>query len=330
YRNKMEFSFNVDTSEERGFTLGLHERGRFDKIFDLDHCHLQSKAASTVVGWTREFIREKRIPVYDVFEHTGFMRFLMIRQSKRTSDLMVNLVTNYGDFPHRERYVAGLREAVPQVSTIVHNQNGQKSNIATGEIEKILYGRGFIEECLFESRFRINSNAFFQTNTIQTETLYRTGFDLLEPQKNERVLDLYCGTGSIGILVAPYVEEVVGVELVADAIAVAKENAALNEIKNINFFEGNVKDYLKSIDPTQPPFDVVIIDPPRAGLHPKALKRMLQLTPKRILYISCNPSTFARDARSIVDAGYERSVVKPIDMFPHTRHIELVTVFKRN
>ncbi len=288
YRNKMEFSFHVH--EEKGFTLGLHRRGHFDDIFDLDTCYLQPDICNGIVAWVRNYIREHDIPVYDVYRHTGFARFLMFRLGKRTGHVMVNLVTNTGDMTGRRRFVDGLRAEFPDITTIVHNQNGQKSNVATGEIEKVLYGAGFIEEKLFGKRFRIRANAFFQTNSIQTETLYRTAFDMLQPQSTDRALDLYCGTGSIGLLLSDHVAEVVGVELVGDAIKTARENAMINEVENVTFHEGFVKEFLKTREATDDPFDIVIVDPPRAGMSPKALKRMLRLEQKKLLYISCGKS----------------------------------------
>jgi 23S rRNA (uracil1939-C5)-methyltransferase len=277
----------------------------------------------------REFVQREQIPVYDIENHTGFMRFLMIRQAKRTAHLMVNIVTNYGEIPSREKLVRELTAAFPQITTIVHNQNGRRSNIATGEIEDVLFGTGYIEERMFDCTFRIRANSFFQTNSIQTETLYRSAFDLLDPEKKDCVLDLYCGSGSIGILIARYVGQVVGVEIVADAVKAAEENAAANNVNNISFYHGDVKDYLKTRDANEAEFDVIVVDPPRAGLHPKALSRMVRLKPTKILYISCNPATFARDAKQLIADGYRLPEVKPVDMFPHTMHIELVGVFYR-
>ncbi|MFQ6008362.1 MAG: 23S rRNA (uracil(1939)-C(5))-methyltransferase RlmD [Candidatus Zixiibacteriota bacterium] len=326
YRNKMEYSFNV--SEDGGFTLGLHRQGRFDDIFDLDRCYLQSEVSNRIVHWIRNFVRREQIPVYDIKNHTGFMRFLIIRQAKRTAHLMVNIVTNYGEIPSCEKLVKELTAAFPQITTIVHNQNGQKSNIAVGEIESVLYGSGYIEEKMFDCTFRIRANSFFQTNSIQTETLYRCAFDMLNPEKKDCVLDLYCGAGSISILISRYVSQVVGVELVADSVKAAEENATANNIDNISFYHGDVKDYLKTKDAAEAEFDIIIIDPPRAGLHPKALSRIANLKPQKILYISCNPATFARDAKQLVTAGYHLPEVKPVDMFPHTMHIELVGVFR--
>ena len=290
---------------------------------------MQSDLTNRIVHWFRDFVKAEGIPVYDVIEHTGFMRFLMLRVGKRTGDVMVNVVTNIGTIPNAQRLVKEMRSTFPEITTLVHNQNGGKSNIATGEIEHVLYGMGYIEEKLFESRFRIRANSFFQTNTIQAEALYRTAFDLLDPSKSEKVLDLYCGTGSIGILLAPHVQQVTGVELVADAIKSAHENAALNEVTNAAFFHGDVKDFLKSQEGSGDRFDSVIVDPPRAGLHPKALRRLLRLEAGKILYISCNPATFARDAKLLCQAGYTLPEIRPVDMFPHTMHIEVAGVFYR-
>lgn len=327
YRNKMEFSFHTD--ENSGFTLGLHHRGAFDKVFDLIECHLQSETSNKIVSWLRDYVKKNNLEVYDVRKHTGYMRFCIVREGKNTGQLMVNIVTNYGDFPDADQFCHELTEEIPAVTTILHNQNGQKSNISAGEIEKILFGPGFIEEKLFEMKFRILANSFFQTNSRQTEVLYQTAFDMFAPDKDDCLLDLYCGTGTIGILLAGRVKEVVGVELVADAISVANENAALNGVKNITFHEANVTKYLKEAVKNDLAFDGLIIDPPRAGLHPKALKRIIELKPKRILYISCNPATFARDASLLCESGYDLPTIKPVDMFPHTRHIELVAVLYR-
>ena len=327
YRNKMEFSFN--TCEEEGFALGMHRRGRFDEVFDLQTCYLQIPKANEIVTWIREYVKQTGLEVYNVINHTGYMRFLVIRVGKRTGQIMVNIVTNYGEFPNRRNFVMSLKEAFPEVATIVHNQNGQKSNIAVGEIEDVLYGTGHIEERLFDYRFRIRANSFFQTNPIQTESLFRAAFDMLNPQPTDRLLDLYCGTGSIGILVSNYVREVVGVELVADAIAMARENAKLNQVENITFFEGDVRSYLKQRDQSLDAFNVIVLDPPRAGLHPKALKRVIELGADKVLYISCNPATFARDAAQFVEVGYKLPCVQPVDMFPHTMHIEVVGLFSR-
>lgn len=325
YRNKMEYSFHK--SENNDFALGLHVRGEFDNIFNLNECHIASEYDSDIVIWFRNYVKQNNIDVYDVKNHGGFMRFLMLRSTCNTSQLMVNIVTNIGNFPHPDKLVSELTSAFPQITTIVHNQNGQKSNIAVGEIENILYGQGYIEEKLFDSTFKIRANSFFQTNSSQAQKLYKTGFDMLQPDSKSKVLDLYCGTGTIGILISSSVAEVMGVELVADAVSSARENASINNIENISFYQGFVKDFLKENNKMNKYFETVIVDPPRAGLNPKALKELIKLKPQKILYISCNPATFARDAKILVESGYNLPEMKPIDMFPHTMHIELASVF---
>ncbi|UCC43733.1 MAG: 23S rRNA (uracil(1939)-C(5))-methyltransferase RlmD [Candidatus Zixiibacteriota bacterium] len=327
YRNKMEFSFHV--RPDNGFNLGLHRRGRFDDIFDLTECHLQSDLSNRIVAWTREFVRSREIPVYDVRDHTGFMRFLVIREGKRTGQVLVNLVTNVGSMPFKDILVSSMCVEFPQVTTIVQNQTAKKANVAVGESEEILYGPGYIEEEMCGLRFRIMSNSFFQTNSRQAEVLYETGFELLQPVSTDRLLDLYCGTGTIGILAASKVAEVIGVELVPDAIEIARKNSALNNIGNIAFFQGHVKDVLNSDALAGQAFDAVVVDPPRAGLHPRAMKRLMRLRSDKLLYISCNPATFSRDARHIVRQEYSLHRVIPVDMFPQTKHIELAALFQR-
>lgn len=327
YRNKMEFSFHV--ADNSKFTLGLHERGQFDRIFDLDACYLQSETSNRIVNWVRNYVTREQIPVYDVKFHRGFMRFVVIRQTKRTDQLMVNLVTNYGAFPDVDQLVAELREAVPEITTIVHNQNGQKSNIATGEKESVLFGPGYIEEQVLGCTFRIHANSFFQTNSLQVEKLYSNAFDLLQPEPTDSLLDLYCGTGAITILLASRVSRAVGVELVTPAVVAARENARLNDLANCEFIEGDVTAYLKALSTGDNRFDIIVIDPPRAGLHPKALKRIIEYEPAKLMYISCNPATYARDAKDLIAAGYGLSTVIPVDMFPHTMHIEIVGLYTR-
>lgn len=327
YRNKMEFSFNA--TDDGGFTLGLHERGRWDSIFDVHECHLTSPFASDLVAFMRGFVAENGLTVYNVATHEGYMRFLVIREGKNTGQALVNVVTNRGEFPAAHKLVDQLTSRFDHIVTIVHNQNGGKSNIATGEIESVLFGPGYVEEKLGRFVFRIRANSFFQTNTRQAERLYQIGFDMLRPSTDEQILDLYCGTGSIGILASEQVRSVVGVELVADAVMAARENAAVNNVTNAVFYEGDVKDLLNRLADDDTHCGAVIVDPPRAGLHPKALRGILELAPGRLLYISCNPATFARDAEALVSAGYRLPEVRPVDMFPHTMHIELVGLFDR-
>jgi 23S rRNA (uracil1939-C5)-methyltransferase len=326
YRNKMEYSFHFDPHGD--FTLGLHQRGMFDRIFDLDKCYLQSEESNLVVSWLRDYVRKKQIPVYDVFFHRGYMRFVIIREGKFTGQRMINIVTNFGPFPDADDLIKDLLAVMPDITTVVHNQNGQKSNIAMGETpETVLYGPGYIEEEILGTRFRIRANSFFQTNSRQVEKLYSVAFDKLETTGTEHALDLYCGAGAIGLLLAHRVKDLVGVELVPAAIEAANENAALNNITNCEFHEANVLDYLRSESFDRERCDLIVVDPPRAGMNPKVLKRLIEYRPERLLYISCNPATFARDTKELLAAGYHLPSVSPVDMFPHTMHIEVVGLF---
>jgi len=327
YRNKMEFSFN--TAPDNNFTLGLHKRGHFDEIFDLTECRLTSVTAVKIVAWFREFVRENGIPAYDVTNHTGFLRFLMIREAKNTGQIMINIVTTNGTIPKEDELIARVRQNFPEVTTIVHNINNQKSNIAKGETETVLSGDGYIEEKILGRIFRIYANSFFQTNSGQTENLYRTAIEFLNPSPNDRLLDLYCGSGTIGICASGHLEKVIGVELEPAAIEAARENALANNIDNIEFHIGSAQKLMPASPEIFKHLTCAVVDPPRAGIHKKALIKLAEFGYPRLVYISCNPSTFARDASFLVNSEYILRKVIPVDMFPHTMHIELVSLFEK-
>lgn len=325
YRNKMEFSFNH--CDDGQFHLGLHERERFDEIFDVEDCLLESEISNEIVRWFRGFVRENDIPVYDVLNHTGFLRFLAIRETKNTGQIMINVVTTDGSIPGVEKLMESITERFPQIRTVVQNINNRKSNIARGEREIILYGDGFIEEKLLGCTFRISSNSFFQTNSRQAEILYEKTFDFLKPEPDDRLLDLYCGTGTIGICASERVSRVVGVDSEPSAIQTAEDNARINSRDNTRFYAGTAEEMFRGNADVFEGLNCAIIDPPRAGLHPKALEGLINLNLPRIVHISCNPSTFARDAAHLVNSGYKINEIVPVDMFPHTMHIELVAGF---
>lgn len=325
YRNKMEFSFTID---ENGQTrLGQHVRGRFDEIFDLTECLLQSPTSNDIVNWFREYVAEKHLPVYDVINHHGYIRFLVIREGKKTGQVMLNIVTTDGDFPDVEGLIASATEKIPGLTTIIHNVNTQRSNIARGEKETVLYGPGYIEEDIMGYRFRIYANSFFQTNSLQAGLLYGKAIEFLKPEPDDRMLDLYCGAGTIGICASGKVGEVIGVESEESAVKAAVENAGINNIKNVSFYAGQAEKLLREQPEIFEGLDCTIVDPPRAGFHPKALKKLIELNLPRVVYVSCNPATFSRDAAGLVEAGYRLDRVIPVDMFPHTMHIEVVAGF---
>lgn len=331
YRNKMEFSFHVLPGEGKAdqFVLGLHERNRFDRIFDVNQCHLQSDMSNRIVNYVREKTAEMDIPVYDIITHEGYLRFLIIREGKNTGQVMLIFVTGEGAFVGKERLVSDLRENFPKLTTAVWMVNDRKANIARGEVREILFGPGFIEEKILGLRFRISPGSFFQTNSRQAEELYKTAIDLADLDSRDSVMDLYCGAGAIGICAAGRAGSVAGIDIEEEAIEAARVNCSLNSISNCQFHTGSAQDILSLEEFRESKFDVVFNDPPRAGMHPKALGCLLELAPRRLIYISCNPATFARDAASLRQAGYNLDRIIPFDMFPHTMHIELVSCFEK-
>ncbi|MFH1699136.1 MAG: 23S rRNA (uracil(1939)-C(5))-methyltransferase RlmD [Candidatus Zixiibacteriota bacterium] len=329
YRNKMEYSFHVLATQggQEQFVLGLHERGRFDHIFDIEECHLQSQLSNRIVRKLREIIGELSIPVYDLIVHQGFMRFVIIREGKNTGQVMVNIVTSEGNFQSKDEFTSRLIEAFPEITTMAWTVNPGKSNIAIGEIREILHGPGYIYEEILGKKFRINPGAFFQTNSRQAEALYRCAIELADIKTGDTVLDLYCGAGTIGICASQNALEIVGIEIEEESVAAAVENAKINKLENCSFHCGSVRKVMLNNNLKNKSFSTIFVDPPRAGMHPKALKRLIEIGAARIVYISCNPATFSRDAAEIINNGYNLVKISPFDMFPHTMHIELVSLF---
>jgi 23S rRNA (uracil1939-C5)-methyltransferase len=341
YRNKMEFTFSERRwllSEELGlqlgaeslFALGLHVRGLFDKVCNIDSCILQSKEASAIMREVREWAAKSGLPAYSIRTHQGFWRFLVIREAKTTGQILVHLITSSSPGSDRtvEQLSEYLRSKFPRTTTFVHSVNDKKSQVAVGDSSRNLFGPGFIEERLNEKLlFRISAHSFFQTNTLGAQNLYDAVSRMAAFDGTEKVWDLYCGTGSIGLYIASGVQSVIGVELVEDAVRDARENCRINGIGNCFFLAGDLKDMIeKAWQMGQP--DVVIVDPPRAGMHPKVVKTLLKVMPKRIIAVSCNPASLARDAAHLIEA-YDIKEVQPIDLFPHTPHVECIIRFDR-
>ncbi len=327
YRNKMEFSFNAQPETENGFTLGLHHRGEFSKIFDVEECLLESELSNQILDWLRQYVREHNLPAYDVTHHSGYLRFVMIREGKHTNEIMVNIVTTTEELPEKEKFVSELTQRFPQITTITHNRNDRKSNIAYGDSEEILFGEGFIHERILGRTFRVYANSFMQTNSYQVEALYQLALDSAEFRATDRVFDLYCGAGTIGICAAERVNEIVGIELEESAISAATENAQLNQVENTVFYHGGVRETLRERRQELKSADIILVDPPRAGMHPRAVYHASTFGARRIVYVSCSPGAFVRDATLFREDGYLLRELTPVDMFPHTTHIELVAVF---
>lgn len=342
YRNKMEFSFadkrwltkseiGVDEIENKDFALGLHIPKIFDKVLDIDECFLQSPKSNDILNFTRTFFREKNTSIYSTKTHTGYLRNLVIRQSQNTDDLMVNLVTSKKNNELMKEYTEELLKNIPGITTIINNINLKKAAVAVGDYEKIYYGTGFINDKIGGFSFRISSNSFFQTNTLQAEKLYHTAIDFAELTGKKVVYDLYSGAGTIAIYCSKNAKHVYGFESVESAVSDAEENAMLNKTENVSFIQCDLyKSFLPLLENKNIPSpDVMIIDPPRSGMHKNTVDDVIRLNPAKIVYVSCNPTTQARDIKLMSESVYKLIKIRPVDMFPHTYHIESVALLQR-
>jgi 23S rRNA (uracil1939-C5)-methyltransferase len=321
YRNKVEYSFGEDESGE--LVLGFHTAGRWDQIEDVPEDILASERVDELRGAVRAWCREEGLSAYDRRDHTGFLRNLVVREGRRSGQLQARLVTSPGEFRAAE-----LAAALPADSVLWTRAAGVAETTRDGETD-VLKGSEQLDEELSGLRFRISPDAFFQTNTEMAEVLYGAASELAGLSGRERVLDLYCGIGTIALALALDAGEVFGVEIVERAVADAIANAQLNGIDNASFFAGDVRTAMRPLLEESGRPDVVVVDPPRAGLSQKIVRRVLEAEAQKIVYVSCNPTTLAPNARQMADAGYELKTVRPVDMFPQTPHIECVALLER-
>ena len=327
YRNKLEYSF---TQLEDGPTLGLHKAGRWDEVLQIDYCWLTTNLGNAIRNAVREWARGDKLVAYDQAEHTGYLRHLVVREGRNTGQVLVQLVTSPGEKFDTGGFVDTLR-LFPEVRSIHWSVNEGQAEVTTNLPTKLLWGEDAIEEQLCGMRFRVRPNAFLQTNTVMAEKLYETAREFAGLTGNETVYDLYCGIGTIGLLLAQDALTVWGIDVSEESIACALENADLNGIGNAAYFAGNVGQVLQELHERAGDPDVVVVDPPRAGLAGKALKRLGEIGAPRIVYVSCNPTTLAGDVKRLrAEYGYELKRVKPVDMFPHTPHVEAVALLERH
>jgi 23S rRNA (uracil1939-C5)-methyltransferase len=326
YRNKLEYSF-TETAEGAG--LGLHRAGRWDEVLDIEKCWLTTDVGNGIRNAVREWARAEGLSVYDQATHEGYLRHLVVREGRNTAQALVVLVTAPGRLDGEERLVETLQR-FPEVRSIYHAVNDRPAEV-TNVPSKLLWGEDAIEEQILGLRFRVRPNAFLQTNTAMAEVLYALALEYAGLTGEETVFDLYCGTGSIGLSMAREALTVWGVEISEESVACAIENAELNGITNTAFFAGEVGDSIEELHERAGKPDVVVVDPPRAGLSAKALRRIARLEPARIVYVSCNPTTLAGNAKELVgEHGFRLERARPVDMFPHTPHIETVALFIRD
>jgi 23S rRNA (uracil1939-C5)-methyltransferase len=330
YRNKMEFSCSdrkwlmpeqmTGETIDTGFAIGLHVPGTFYKVLDIQACLLQPDLGNRILNDVRQFIKNSDMPVYGLKSHEGFWRFLMLRHSVSENQWMVNIITAS---EHRKT-IASLAELLmekyPNVVSVVNNVTARKAGVAVGEYEVHIAGKAYIKDAIGPFVFEISANSFFQTNTRAAKILYDTVAGYAQLTGKETVLDLYSGTGTIPIYLSGQAKQIIGMEIVKSAISDAEKNCQLNQVDNCHFIEGDIRTSLAGID-FKP--QVMIIDPPRDGMHKDVVKQVLDMAPDRIVYVSCNPATLARDLALMKDT-YQVIEVQPVDMFPHTFHIESV------
>ncbi len=343
YRNKMEFSFSdkrwlteseINSDVEilnRNFALGLHIPRIFDKVLDIDECFLQPEINDKILNFTRKFFKESNVNPYSTKSHLGYLRHLVIKNAHHTDNILVNLVTASDEENLMKEYADNLIKEIPQITTIVNNINLRKAQTAFGDFEKVYYGNGYIFDFIGKYKFRVSANSFFQTNTLQAEKLYDVAKTFAEFSGDEIVYDLYSGAGTIAIYISDLAKEIYAVESVTSAVEDAKINMQINDVVNINFIQADLnKSFLPYVKEKQiPKPDVIIADPPRAGMNPKTVKDILHLQPSKIVYVSCNPATQARDISLLTEGGYKLIKMQPVDMFPHTFHIENVALLKK-
>ena len=334
YRNKMEYSFMPQPGAHAETpVLGMHERGTFDRVFELTECWLPSPLTVQIVRFTQEFARTHAWRAYHPSRHDGVARFLTVRHLPHTASCAVHLLAASDDLPGLETWARGVAALSPEVRTVTLGVNRSRANVAFAEEERALVGDGVIVEKLLGLEFEVVGNAFLQTNSRQAEHLYTGAIAAAQLTGNERVLDLYSGAGTLTLLFARAAAEAVGVESMAESVERAHRNAVRNGLANARFELGESRAVLRGWARGEragaPKPDVVVVDPPRAGLHPRVVVRVAELAPSRIVYVSCNPATLARDLKDFAGLGWRTVEVTPYDMFPHTPHIESVTRLER-
>jgi 23S rRNA (uracil1939-C5)-methyltransferase len=329
YRNKMEFTV---VGAPGAPVLGLHQANRYDVVLDIDRCLLQSDTMNRLLDEMRREVTARALSIYTGpgrEDGEGLLRFVTLREGRHTGEAMVNIVASAPDVEALGPIAEALRARVPATASVVLNVNAKKASVAVGTEEHLLLGRDHIRESLHGVLFQVSPNSFFQTNTLQAERLFALARDGCELSGRDTLIDLYSGTGAISLLLAREVRHVYGIEVSPAAVADAGRNARLNGIDNCTFLSGEVRHVLPALVQEGVRAEIVVADPPRAGFHPKALAALAALAPARVVYVSCNPATLARDLGDLAGHGYRVDWVQPVDMFPQTPHIEAVARLTR-
>ncbi len=347
YRNKLEFTFGPrrwllsdeiesDKLEKpKDFALGFHARGHWEKVVDIDECLLQAPETNRILNVVKNIAKKSQIKPYDTLTHEGFWRFLVIRHSKTKGDFLVNLVTTSPASVEENSVIRQIADELKgkcaKVSSFIHSTSDKKAQIAYGDSSKVLFGTGIIKEVLENVTYSFSVNSFFQTNTLGTKNLYDVVADFLKPAGDEVVWDLYCGAGTISIYIAGRVKKVIGMELFPEAVRDAERNCEENKITNCVFLSGDLREISRNFDTIAERYgkpQAIITDPPRAGMHKDVVKGLLELGAPKIIGVSCNPTTFARDVKMLSEK-YRLTKVRVVDLFPHTTHMETVGLLEK-
>lgn len=326
YRNKVQAAFGMTRGGK--IISGVYQSGSH-RIVSIDECRLEDKKADEIIVTIRNMMKHYRMIPYNEDTGVGFLRHVLVKRGFTSGEIMVVLVTGTPMFPGKNAFVKELLKKHPEITTIIQNINREHTSLVLGNTEKVLYGKGTIEDTLCGCVFRISAKSFYQINPVQTEKLYSTAIDFAGLTGNERVIDAYCGIGTIGIIDAKKAKEVIAVEVNKDAVFDAKNNAKRNSTDNIKFYCDDAGKFMTKMAAEGESADVVLMDPPRAGSDEAFLSSVVTLNPKKVVYISCNPETQARDLKYLTQHGYKVRKIQPVDMFPHTGHIETVVLLSQ-
>lgn len=321
YRNKIHSTLSY--GKKREIISGIYEEYSH-RVIPIDRCIIQDPRADAIIGSIRELMKSFKMKPFDEDSGQGFLRHILVKTGFSSGQIMVVLVVSTTVFPSKNNFIKALLKKHPEITTIVMNVNNRKTSVILGNTEKILYGKGTIEDTLCDQVFQISPKSFYQINPIQTEKLYNKAIDMAKLDPNEVVLDAYCGIGTIALILSSKVKKVIGVELNKDALKDAIKNAKRNNIKNTRFYQGDAGDFMVEMATCKQRIDTVFMDPPRSGSDEKFLSSIVKLEPKKVIYISCNPVTQARDLKYLTKHGYKVEEIQPVDMFPHTYHVECV------
>lgn len=324
YRNKNQIVFK----NMHGKTVsGFYQEGTHD-VIEINDCYIQDESCNKIINIIKDLMKKQRLMAYDEDRKTGLIRHVLIKTSKATNEVMVVIVTASEIFPGRNNFVKALVARAKEITTVIQNVNPKETNAVLGDKEFVIYGKGFIYDVLLGLKFKIFSKSFYQINPEQTAKLYSKAIELAKLEKTDVLLDAYCGVGTIGMCASSKVEKVIGVELVKEAVEAANTNAKNNNIKNTRFICDDASKFMVNASRQKQHIDVVIMDPPRKGSDENFLNALLKLMPRKIVYISCNPYTQVEDLKKLIN-NYEITAIQPVDMFPHTAHVETVVCLER-